>query len=95
MYNKETPILDQNSLEVANEYLIKIQELNSAMQQEHLKNREEVWEDYKNQYEEIMLNDLCAGEDEQLFFVNMTGINCSDFISGSTKQGMHSVIVRY
>ena len=41
-----------------------------------------------------MLESVC-NEDDNITFFNYTNTACEKFISGSTTQGLHTVIVRY
>eukprot|EP00347_Sterkiella_histriomuscorum_P005463 403356519 len=94
MYNdKSRPILKKNSFLVSRDALANVQHSNQEMQQEHLQNKAYTDEDYNSIFQDSMLLNVCPTVSP--LFTQVSGQQCSSFVSGSTTQGLHTVIVRY
>lgn len=58
-----------------------------------MQNKRYASEEYNTRFSESMQKDACTLVEESM--QNYTGKPCEKFISGSTTQGLHSVIVRF
>lgn len=88
------PILLRDSFQVAKETIVMVQHVGSDLQQLHLQNQGYAASTYNTLFSKTMLDSVCSIVDTS--FQNYTGgKTCDKFISGSTTQGLHTVIVRY
>lgn len=63
------------------------------MQQDHLQNQDYTDSQYNSLFQSYMLEDVCPTVSP--VFATVSAQTCSNFISGSALQGLHTVIVRY
>ena len=83
----------QNSLNVSVNNIALVQQMGSEIQQNHLQNKGYASDTYNTQFSNSMQKSVCSLVATN--FENYTGVTCEKFISGSTTQGLHTVIVRF
>ncbi len=59
----------------------------------HNENRNKIGSNYNDEYIKVMRNDLCANLDS--LNITLKGYDCATFISGTTKEGLHPVLINF
>ena len=59
----------------------------------HNENRAKIGSSYNDEYIKVMRNDLCSNLES--LNITLNGYECATFISGTTKEGLHPVLINF
>lgn len=93
IYNKDKPILNQNSFKVAKDTIEQLYTLNQMIIEDHFHNRDILDSEYKDLFKSLYQDNLCLKKDQ--IQLNLIPFKCETFVSSAPTQGLQSMLMRY
>lgn len=84
IYNKDKPILNQNSFIVAKDTIEQLYTLNQMIIEDHFHNRDILDSEYKDLFKSLYQDNLCLKKDQ--IQLNLIPFKCETFVSSAPTQ---------